>query len=493
MKTTLSIFLSILAFHGLFYEAEHGINVILYAQLQIGLLYWCKPHAFKHSTTQWALGAWLLAGVFVVVHHSLFSIIIYWFAMVVCWGYLVEVSAKFWLFAAIESIFSFFSNWLYGIANTFKQLGKQEDGVSSSWYQLRLLFVPVILIVPFYLIYSQANTTFEVLNSRLAAWFTEHLVFDLEAGRIWHLILGALLASALLVARVGWKKVHQVSHKWSFILHRQRGTKWPSFSFKTTALRSEYKIAWLSLAALNVLLLFINILDLIFVWFTPQERTAYELSQYVHEGTWLLILSIILAMLVVLVFFRANLNFFSAAKPLRILAYAWLAQNAFLAWSVAVRNIHYISAYKLAHGRIVVFFFLGVVLFGLYTMYEKVRGPKTAYYLVQVNGWAVGVALLVASSVNWDNFITSYNLRYDDPDHYYLYYSLTNNLVPVAKYWQEVHDGKRPTPNTKLPAYKLDNHLQAWETADWRGWNWSDYQQDRAIRRYLAKTSSINH
>jgi hypothetical protein len=59
----------------------------------------------------------------------------------------------------------------------------------------------------------------------------------------------------------------------------------------------------------------------------------------VHEGTYLLILCILMAMGVLLWFFRGNLNFLPDNERLRWLAHLWLAQNAMLALSVGVAAV----------------------------------------------------------------------------------------------------------------------------------------------------------
>jgi hypothetical protein len=249
------------------------------------------------------------------------------------------------------------------------------------------------------------------------------------------------------------------------------------------ALKQEYLSAVYSFGALNALLLLINIFDLFGVWFSFQERTAAELSQYVHEGTWLLIFSIFLAMLVVVLFFRGNLNFFPNNRRLKQLAILWLAQNAFLALSVGVRNGHYIHYYGLAHGRIVVMVFLLLVLIGLYTLYRKIQGPLTTFYLLETNGRAVLFTLLLAAAFNWDGLITRYNLQRDDPDVYHVQVLLTNNLVPLLDFAQSSTMKANLIDKEKLERRGQRLAKEAAEQ-DWRSWNWSTYRQLQAWKAY---------
>jgi hypothetical protein len=159
----------------------------------------------------------------------------------------------------------------------------------------------------------------------------------------------------------------------------------------------------------------------------------------------------------------------------------WLAQNAFLALSVGVRNGHYIQQYALAHGRIVVAFFLLLVLFGLYTMYQKVKAPKTTFYLLQTNGLFFLLALLLATAFNWDSLITRYNLTYAQSDQYHLVYLLDNNLVPLIN----AVSAKDETFISEADInYREDKFMRQLKTYDWRGWNYSTYKQYRALQAY---------
>lgn len=480
MKKSFLILLLALWWHLLIWEAQLGLNTLLFSVSITAAIAWGKPRAFARREVKYLLAAWCTAGFWVFWHNSILSMVIYWLFGFVALGYLQEIKVRFWVFGIIESIRALFGGWWISIRHQGAELG-EKYAFLPSWRNVRLLILPVLIVVPFYLIYSKANATLEVFNTRLLNWIDRLFQLELDWSRVVTFLLGWALVAAFLGRRNGIAPLHQWVAHWTYPLHRKRQRLWPA---KTMALKQEHQSALLTFTALNILLGIINLLDIVFVWFSRQERTASELSAYVHEGTWLLIFSIVLAMLVVLGFFRANLNFFANNQRLRQLAYVWLGQNAFLALSVGVRNGHYIHHYALAHGRIVVVFFLALVLFGLFTMYLKVKGPKTFYFLLQTNATAVMVALLLAASVNWDQLITRYNLRQEDPDLYHLVKVLDNNLVPLLQTAQE-----NTMSADALRRHSLDGRgkrlTQDWQNRDWRSWNWSKYRQYQAWQAYL--------
>jgi hypothetical protein len=203
------------------------------------------------------------------------------------------------------------------------------------------------------------------------------------------------------------------------------------------ALKRHYLVAILSFSLLNVLLLLANALDLRYVWLDFSEKSAAELSDYVHAGTQLLIIAILLAIGVVVYFFRRNLNFYPDEKQrLRQLAYLWLLQNSILALSVGFRNYHYLNTYGLTSLRVGVMIFLLMVITGLYFTFRKIRDKKTTYYLLSANAWTMLFILTFTCLFNWTNVITHYNLKYTDADRldvYYLCYQLSDKNLAVLK------------------------------------------------------------
>jgi hypothetical protein len=160
-----------------------------------------------------------------------------------------------------------------------------------------------------------------------------------------------------------------------------------------------------------VLLLVVNIIDVNFLWLHFQYAEGKPVYKMVHEGTELLIVSIVLAMAILLFFFKGNLNFYKRNKWLKYGAYAWIIQNAMLVSSVFLRDYYYILKHGLAYKRIGVLFFLLMVLVGLLTVLLKIWNRKTNYFLFRVNAWTGIVVLVLATTIHWDEFIAGYNLK----------------------------------------------------------------------------------
>jgi hypothetical protein len=86
--------------------------------------------------------------------------------------------------------------------------------------------------------------------------------------------------------------------------------------FNALSLKKELSAGLFLLITLNILLLAVNFLDIKNVWF-GFEWDGQTLIEFVHEATYLLILSILISIAIVLLYFRENLNFYSKTPCLK--------------------------------------------------------------------------------------------------------------------------------------------------------------------------------
>jgi hypothetical protein len=251
---------------------------------------------------------------------------------------------------------------------------------------------------------------------------------DIEFLFVLTFLLG-LLISNILLFRTKNPSLEKNDAKSSDLLIRNR--KKNSRSFGTVSLKNELKAALFLLFILNAILLILNITDIYLVWFNF-EWDGQTLKQFVHEGTYLLIFSILISIAIVLYFFRGNINFYKKNKLLKKLSYLWLFQNAILAISVGFRNYWYIEYFSLAYKRIGVVLFLILTLYGLYSVFMKIKNSKSGFYLFRTNAMAIYIILVLSSIVNWDTLIAKYNFEHADEAFLHFDYlaNLSNKSLP---------------------------------------------------------------
>jgi hypothetical protein len=263
-------------------------------------------------------------------------------------------------------------------------------------------------------------------------------------------------------------------------------------------LKYELLSAIILLILINILLLIVNVIDINWVWFGFKYSAAFDMKQFVHEGTYLLIVSILLSMGIMLYFFRRNLNFYSKSSFIKWMTYSWIAQNMVLAISVAVRNYLYIQYWGLAYKRIGVIMFLIAVVYGLFSLYIKIRYTKTAYYLIKKNLLAVYIILLVSSLLNWDGIITKNNLVHPFKNHMETSYllSLSDKVLPMIEKQNQVLDQDLKfntyasfSPYSYRQYYKLrvDQFLSDYKKRSWTSWNYAEWKAYRFYTEEIKK------
>lgn len=298
-----------------------------------------------------------------------------------------------------------------------------DDRLRRGWFYGRLLGLPLLALVVFQALFAIANPQYAALSAEV--WnavndWLAHLLAAISVPHLLFLLLCAVVSAGALVT----VPVHyflDYESRFGEFVQRQRdrvasfGVRHPNFEYSkhwALDLRKEWLAAVISFGLLNALLLVVNAVDIHWLWFGFEPAPGFDLTQFVHAGTYVLIFSILLAVGIMLWFFRRNLNFYQPGLPLlRWGATLWVVQNAVLAVSVGLRNYYYIEATELAYKRIGVYGFLLLTLFGLGTVLLKIWQRRSAFSLVRLNSWAAYAVLLLLAAGNWEIWIAEYNLQ----------------------------------------------------------------------------------
>lgn len=176
-------------------------------------------------------------------------------------------------------------------------------------------------------------------------------------------------------------------------------------------LKDETLVGIITLVLVNLLFLTVNAIDVNWLWFKFNYEDGMDLSSIVHEGTYWLIFSILLAMATLMYFFRGNQNFNKENSTLKALTYLWIGQNMVMIISVVLRNYHYIDNHGLTYKRIGVYIFLLMTLLGLITLIVKISNQRSNFFLWRINSWLAYGVLVLFSFWNWDAFIADYNIQ----------------------------------------------------------------------------------
>lgn len=398
----------------LFWQRDAGLNFLLFNVVVTGALLVRYGWTGFSAPARWALLANGVAGCMVVVHDSVIAIFASIISLIAVAAFAHEPRLRSLFYAALQGAAGFLVtpvNAVSGIALAAPSNRTSRNG----WRWLRLGVLPVLLLLLFTQLYRAGNPKFHALTAGFMDGLSEAIGEFFERFLTAHtlfVLFGAVISAGLVLHAVPGV-VRRLEEGYTDILVRTR-LKRPSWSqvLAMDPLERERRMGMILLVAVNLLLAVVNVIDIDWVWFGFEVPTDFSLKQFVHEGTWMLIISILLSMVILMYLFRWNQNFYARSKGLKILAFAWVVQNFILGVSVFLRNYHYISFHGLAYKRIGVIVFLLLVLVGLVTLFIKIRERKSFFYLARINAWAAFSALILLSTIDWDSSIVRYNLAH---------------------------------------------------------------------------------
>lgn len=396
----------------LFWECAPGLNVLLFNLSVAAFL--VQRYTWKGLSlpARWAMLGMVLASAMVFVHNSVVSIIAAFLTLGLMAAFANEPGLRSLFFAVMQGVASFIVTPINALSQV-DRLAPTTGAPRKGWRWVKLAVLPLLLLLLFTQLYRAGNPRFDELTAGFMDAFFQ-AVSDFFAGIFTAHTLFLLFASVLcgaLLLRVMPDTVVRLEEGLKDALVRTR-IKRPHWMVPLSMdpLERERRMGMILLVAVNLLLAVVNVIDINWVWFGFEVPEGFSLKQFVHEGTWILIISILLSMLILMHLFRRNQNFYWRSNGLKTLATVWVVQNFILGISVFLRNYHYISFHGLAYKRIGVIIFLLLVLVGLITLFIKIRDRKSLFYLARVNGWAVFIALVGLSTVDWDSMIVRYNL-----------------------------------------------------------------------------------
>lgn len=500
LTRTTNILLTIFAliiYNYLFWHEKLGVNLLLFTSLLAFMLIYFNKENLKHTHIKLLVVSTFLTGVLAVVNNSGISKFTHIISFFLLSGSLHAADLR----AFYNILMGAFANYIltpFTFYASTSQATQHIKPMRKFFYWFKLLLLPATIFFLFFIIYNVANTQFESLFSGVfnsIGQLLENLFKHISLPRTIFLVFGVVLITGTLQNKYFGFLISRESSLSDYISRRRMKnavSKRNFLNFPINALRKELKSGVLLLAALNIILFTLNVVDIKLLWFGFYPQEQFDMKAFVHEGTFLLILSIILSMIVILYFFRKNQNFNSKNKALKILSYVWIIQNMVLLISVCLRNHQYIFYNGLAYKRIGLYAFLLLTLIGLLTLIIKVKQLKSYFYLLRVNTWAVYCILILLSVFNWDMIIARTNLANEngsgiDIDFYLelspqTYPIITQNLEKVEEQIAQHHaSGVRWTNCNSIEEFKkaLSNRkyyfFKSYNKYSWQSWNYSDY------------------
>ncbi len=493
-----------LIFVYLFQGQQAGLNVLLFNLLLLGGVFW-SGRLLKNNRLHILLssGAFISA-VMVVFYGSTMSMAANIISLILLLGLVAANDIQLLINSFTASVFAAVSAPYHYFAELTTLTGQKSGGRKMLRFAL-IVVAPILILFIFISIYATASPYFNDLAGgflRKIGDFFDALIRLISPVSFWLFVAGFLIIIAFLSGGS-----HRFLKLFGEDLGMQLIRKRRPFSGRMNSLKTEYWSGVVMLILLNLVIAVMNVLDIWNVWFFFEWNGLY-LKQFVHEGTWLLIFSIIISIIIVLYYFRANLNFYPKRRLILNLALLWLAQNAILVFSVGIRNMWYINHFNLAYKRIGVYAFLLLTLFGIVTVIIKIRHRKSHQFLFHYNSLAAYIILVCLGLFNWDKIIASYNVDHSEKAFFHPEFMITLNssALPELKISteriSEINNAQFENFEyyrnyMSLEEYKkrvevrCQDFVNGYPQMSWQGWNLADYRAYKSLSKQTQPESQL--
>jgi hypothetical protein len=464
------ITVSIFAYSYLFYNQSPGLNSLLFTLvLTIGICIINKA-LLQKTTGKLLLAGSMLSSLSVALFGNELAFLIFIGSLTLV--SVQSIAPTSLITGGLHGIYSYLTSWKTLLQDWL--LNNQQDRKSRPFLsKLTIVGIPVLITIIFFFLYRSSNSVF--YN------YTKNWNFDFISLR-W--ILFTLVGLLLIYGFYKPKIISIVQNiEGSMKSDIEKNSSLPNTLLgKEISLNNEYLTGTVLLVLLNILILFVNILDSNYLLF-DKGVSEVNLSANVHEGIGILIFSLLMAIAIILFFLRNQLNFYKP-KTFIYLAYTWIVQNILLVLTTAGKNGIYIHEYGLTHLRIGVYIILILATIGLIFTFVKIAKAKTTWYLICDNAWTLYCVLLLSTFFNWGAIITSFNLNWSKEnnkpiDLLYLAKHCENNIPGLISISNNLSALNATESEKKEFLSKLENRIKFFKTCykytDWQSLNYQQY------------------
>ena len=264
-----------------------------------------------------------------------------------------------------------------------------------------ILVIPILFFLFFFWIYSMGSSIFSevyLYELDIDSWFF------VVAGLAFYFSFGYWNFSG---AKFFLRRNQFLQNDFSVRVKNQKFKPFLEF----LDLDSERKIGVLTFVLLNLLLLVFILVFNYEQFFQVDTNRLANLSADTHSRVNVVILSIVMAVLLLMLYFKSYFNFDDKSLLLKKLAKMWIVLNSLLVLSALIKNTEYIYHWGLTYKRLGVYAFLILSVIGLIFTYLKIEHRKTNFYLFNQMIWYFYGTLLLCSFVNWGYLGTIYNIK----------------------------------------------------------------------------------
>lgn len=397
MKKLHFILASSFIFTLLFYNEDLGLNWAIFGIVQIGLI--C--HFFQEKFTSRLHLLLVVASVLSCFAFAWYGDLSSFFAMSLSIIFL-QFKTQEPKLKVLQALPLVLINGIASVGRIFmfsQYLPKRKVNNDFAKKMIAYFVIPVLFLGLFLIVYSFGSDHF-------SSMFTDYYL-DVDA---WQILL--ISALGFYISFTFWNYwIPEVCYEKNDLLDNdfmEKAQTQNQNSFSFLDIDFERRSGEITLFLLNILIL-VFIATYNYEQFFEVVRKS-DLSSDTHERVAAVIFSIVMAVGVILFYFKGGFNFDEKAEKLKKLAKMWILLNGILILCAIIKNAQYVSYFGLTYKRLGVFTFLILAIVGLVISSIKINKQKTNAFLFNQMVWFFYGTILLCSFVNWGNLITNYNI-----------------------------------------------------------------------------------
>lgn len=397
MKKHHLIFVSSLIFTLLFYKESVGLNLAFFGIILLGFMSYNNKDKFKEKPNCLLFVTSFLSCLAFAWYGDFVSFLALFLSLVFLQFRVQNQELK-----VIQVIPLIFLNGITSLGRIliFSQyLPERKINNQLAKKLIAYFVIPLLFLAVFFIVYSFGSNHFSSL-------FTDYY-FDID---LW--ILTVISCLGFYISFTFWNYwIPEVCYEKNNLLDNnfdEEAKLQNQNTFSFLDIDFERRSGVITLVLLNCMLVVFIATYNYEQFFEEVKKT--NLSSDTHERVNAVIFSIILAVGVILFYFKGGFNFDEKAKNLKQLAKIWIFLNTVLIVSAIIKNTEYVSHFGLTYKRLGVYAFLILAIIGLFYSFLKITKQKTNAYLFNQMLWYFYSLILLCSYINWGNLVTQYNL-----------------------------------------------------------------------------------
>jgi hypothetical protein len=257
-----------------------------------------------------------------------------------------------------------------------------------------------------------------------------------------------------------------------------------------------------SLVQFNLMFAVQTVLDLVYLWGGVALPDGMTYASYAHRGAYPLMLTALLAAGFVLAAVVPGGP--AERRPaIRILVFAWIAQNVMLVISSILRLDLYVETYSLTYWRLAAIIWMLLVAMGLVLIVARIALDRSNSWLVMANLATLALVLYACALINFPWVISTYNVAHSREvsgkgalvDFNYLAGLGPQALPAIDRYLRHPLRTHSTIQDTSGSQVATMDQQRDWlvqrhrcELDSWRAWNFRGWR----LSRYLDQATQVS-